>query len=70
MIIVNLEKYLIYIFGVSYVGILVEEMYYCVGGMMMINVIFGWELMLDCSFIIFISKMEWLEGYGIVLVEI
>lgn len=63
----NLEKKSIYIFGASHAGILAEEMYYRAGGLMTINAIFGREVMLDRKPITLTSKMERLEGYGLLL---
>lgn len=54
----------IYIFGASHAGILSEEMFYRAGGLMLINPIFGRELMLDTEPITHTSKMERLVGYG------
>jgi len=62
-----LEKNSIYIFGASHAGILSEEMYYRAGGLMLMNPIFGKELMLDNTPITITSKMEQLPGYGTTL---
>lgn len=62
-----MDKKSIYIFGASHAGILSQEMYYRAGGLMMINPIFGREIMLDTSPITVTSKMERLVGYGTVL---
>ncbi|MFL0268864.1 sugar isomerase domain-containing protein [Candidatus Clostridium radicumherbarum] len=62
-----LEKRSIYTFGASHAGILSEEMYYRAGGLMMINPIFGREIMLDTSPITITSKMERCVGYGTIL---
>lgn len=62
-----LNKKSIYIFGASHAGILSEETYYRAGGLMMINPIFGREIMLDTSPITLTSKMERCIGYGTVL---
>lgn len=62
-----LDKRAIYIFGASHAGILAEEMYYRAGGLMVINPIFGEEIMLNRSPISATSRMEQLEGYGTVL---
>jgi uncharacterized phosphosugar-binding protein len=62
-----LNKNSIYTFGASHAGILSEEMYYRAGGLMMMNPIFGRELMLDTSPITVTSKMERCIGYGTIL---
>lgn len=62
-----LDKRAIYIFGASHAGILAEEMYYRAGGLMVINPIFGEEIMLNRSPISATSRMEQLEGYGTIL---
>lgn len=62
-----LNKKSIYTFGASHAGILSEEMYYRAGGLMMINPIFGREIMLDTSPITVTSKMERCVGYGSIL---
>ena len=62
-----IEKRSIYAFGASHAGILSEEMYYRAGGLMMINPIFGREIMLDTSPISVTSKMERCVGYGTIL---
>lgn len=62
-----LHKKSIYTFGASHAGILSEEMYYRAGGLMMINPIFGREIMLDTSPITITSKMERCVGYGTIL---
>ena len=62
-----ISKNSIYIFGASHAGILSEEMYYRAGGLMLINPIFGKELMLDNTPITLTSKMEQLPGYGTTL---
>ncbi len=43
------EKHSIYTFGASHAGILSEEMYYRAGGLMLMNPIFGREIMLDTA---------------------
>ncbi|QQK06945.1 sugar isomerase domain-containing protein [Miniphocaeibacter halophilus] len=58
------KKQSIYIFGASHAGILTQEMYYRAGGLMVINPIFGREIMLDTEPITLTSQMERLEGYG------
>ena len=63
------EKRAIYIFGASHAGILAEEMYYRAGGLMLINPIFGSEIMLNRAPVTVTSRMEQLEGYGAVLAE-
>jgi uncharacterized phosphosugar-binding protein len=62
-----LDKKSIYTFGASHAGILSEEMYYRAGGLMLINPIFGREIMLDTSPITITSKMERCIGYGTIL---
>jgi uncharacterized phosphosugar-binding protein len=62
-----LDKKSIYTFGASHAGILSEEMYYRAGGLMMMNPIFGREIMLDTSPITLTSKMERCVGYGTIL---
>lgn len=62
-----LDKKSIYTFGASHAGILSEEMYYRAGGLMIINPIFGREIMLDTSPITVTSKMERCVGYGTIL---
>ncbi len=62
-----INKKSIYTFGASHAGILSEEMYYRAGGLMMMNPIFGRELMLDTSPITVTSKMERCVGYGTIL---
>lgn len=59
-----LQKKSIYTFGASHAGILSEEMFYRAGGLMLINPIFGRELMLDTEPITLTSKMERCVGYG------
>lgn len=61
------DKKSIYTFGASHAGILSEEMYYRAGGLMMMNPIFGREIMLDTSPITITSKMERCVGYGTIL---
>lgn len=62
-----MDKKSIYAFGASHAGILSEEMYYRAGGLMMINPIFGREIMLDTTPITVTSKMERCVGYGTIL---
>lgn len=62
-----LNKKSIYTFGASHAGILSEEMYYRAGGLMLMNPIFGREIMLDTSPITITSKMERFVGYGTIL---
>jgi uncharacterized phosphosugar-binding protein len=62
-----LGKKSIYTFGASHAGILSEEMYYRAGGLIIMNPIFGREIMLDTSPITVTSKMERCVGYGTVL---
>lgn len=58
------DKHSIYTFGASHAGILSEEMYYRAGGLMLMNPIFGREIMLDTEPITHTSAMERLVGYG------
>lgn len=64
-----MNKNSIYIFGASHAGILSQEMYYRAGGLMLINPIFGREVLLDISPITHTSKMERLVGYGTSIAE-
>lgn len=57
-------KHSIYTFGASHAGILSEELYYRAGGLMLMNPIFGREIMLDTAPITHTSHMERLMGYG------
>lgn len=57
-------KHSIYTFGASHAGILSEELYYRAGGLMLMNPIFGREIMLDTAPITHTSHMERLVGYG------
>jgi Uncharacterized protein containing SIS (Sugar ISomerase) phosphosugar binding domain len=61
------SKHSIFIFGASHAGILSEELFYRAGGLVVMNPIFGREIMLDTSPITKTSEMERLEGYGKVL---
>lgn len=67
MVLSILNKKSIFSFGASHAGILSEEMFYRAGGLVVINPIFGQELMLNNSPITMTSKMERLVGYGEVL---
>lgn len=58
------SKHSIYTFGASHAGILSEEMFYRAGGLMLMNPIFGREIMLDTAPITHTSHMERLVGYG------
>lgn len=58
------NKCSIYTFGASHAGILSEEMFYRAGGLMLMNPIFGREIMLDTEPITHTSAMERLVGYG------
>lgn len=62
-----IEKHSIYSFGASHAGILSEELFYRAGGLVVMNPIFGREIMLDTSPITLTSKMERCEGYGSIL---
>jgi len=64
-----MDKKSIFVFGASHAGILSEEMYYRAGGLVLINPIFGREMMLDTSPITQTSRMERLEGYGETLMK-
>lgn len=64
-----LAKKSIYIFGASHAGILTQEMFYRAGGLVVINPIFGREVMLDTFPITHTSRMERLEGYGTLLAQ-
>ncbi|MCY1714478.1 SIS domain-containing protein [Caproiciproducens galactitolivorans] len=64
-----LGKRAIYVFGASHAGILTQEMFYRAGGLVVINPIFGSEVMLDTSPITHTSKMERLVGYGTLLAQ-
>lgn len=57
-------KHAIYTFGASHAGILSEELYCRAGGLMLMNPIFGREIMLDTKPITHTSHMERLVGYG------
>lgn len=59
-----LSKGSIYIFGASHAGILSEELFYRAGGLMLVNPIFGREIMLDTEPVTHTSAMERLVGYG------
>lgn len=63
------NKHAIFTFGASHAGILSEELYYRAGGMVVMNPIFGREIMLDTSPITHTSQMERLVGYGTVLAK-
>lgn len=63
------NKRAVFIFGASHAGILSEEMFYRAGGLMVMNPIFGREMMLDTSPITHTSQMERLEGYGTTLIR-
>ncbi|MCL1996745.1 MAG: SIS domain-containing protein [Defluviitaleaceae bacterium] len=62
-------KQSIFGFGASHAGILIEEMYYRAGGLVVFNPIFGRELMLDTVPVSHTSKMERLVGYGDALLK-
>lgn len=64
-----LNKHAIFTFGASHAGILSEELYYRAGGLVVMNPIFGRELMLDTAPITQTSRMERLVGYGTALIE-
>lgn len=63
------SKGTIWTFGASHAGILSEELYYRAGGLMLMNPIFGREIMLDSSPITLTSRMERLVGYGTQLAQ-
>ena len=52
------DKRALYIFGASHAGILAEELYYRAGGLMLINPIFGSEMMLNRAPVTVTSRME------------
>ena len=64
-----LNKRSIFIFGASHAGILTEELFYRAGGLVVINPIFGSEMMLNTSPIVHTSRMERLPGYGTILLQ-
>lgn len=64
-----LGKHAIYVFGASHAGILTQEMFYRAGGLVVINPIFGSEVMLDTSPVTHTSRMERLVGYGTLLAQ-
>lgn len=64
-----LTHHSIFIFGASHAGILTQEMFYRAGGLMVINPIFGREVMLDTEPITHTSRMERLTGYGTLLAK-
>lgn len=64
-----LGKRAIYVFGASHAGILTQEMFYRAGGLVVINPIFGSEVMLDTAPITHTSRMERLVGYGTLLAQ-
>lgn len=59
-----LSKRSIWVFGASHAGIMTEELFYRAGGLMLINPLFGRELMLDTKPVTHTSSMERLVGYG------
>lgn len=59
-----MSKHAIFTFGASHAGILSEELYYRAGGLVVMNPIFGREIMLDTSPVTHTSQMERLVGYG------
>lgn len=63
------DKRAVFAFGASHAGILTQELFYRAGGLMVINPIFGRELMLDTEPIIHTSQMERLPGYGSTLAQ-
>lgn len=63
------SKHSIYSFGASHAGILSEELYYRAGGLVVINPIFGREIMLDTIPVTTTSKMERCIGYGTILAQ-
>lgn len=64
-----LDKRSIFTFGASHAGILSEELYYRAGGLVVMNPIFGSEVMLNTSPITHTSQMERLIGYGTLLAK-
>lgn len=61
------SKHAIYVFGASHAGILTQEAFCRAGGLMLVNPIFGREIMLDTLPVEHTSHMERLVGYGTVL---
>jgi len=59
----------IYAFGASHAGILVEELFYRTGGLALINPLFNPTLMLNTRPITLTSQMERLEGFGSNILE-
>lgn len=63
------NKKAIYAFGASHAGILAQELFYRAGGLMVVNPIFGREVLLDIEPVTFTSQMERLPGYGAALAK-
>ena len=59
------DKRALYIFGASHAGILAEELYYRAGGLMLINPIFGSEIMLNRAPVTTTSRMEQLIVHSV-----
>ncbi|MFW5864773.1 MAG: SIS domain-containing protein [Candidatus Izemoplasmataceae bacterium] len=59
----------VFAFGASHAGIVTEELFYRAGGLAIINPIFDAPLMLNTRPVTQTSKMERLEGYGIIIGE-
>lgn len=64
-----LDKNYLYGFGASHAGILIEELFYRAGGLILFNPIFIKDLMLDTRPISLTSKLERLESYAKVVCE-
>lgn len=62
-----MNHHAIFTFGASHAGILSEELFYRAGGLVIMNPIFGREIMLDTAPITNTSRMERLIGYGTIL---
>lgn len=57
----------IFAFGASHAGILTMELYFRAGGLMVVNPIFGREVLPDIEPVTHTSQMERLPGYGSLL---
>lgn len=64
-----MNKHSIYAFGASHAGILTQELFYRAGGLVVVNPIFGREVLLDTQPISHTSQMERLNGYGTLLAK-
>lgn len=63
------SKKAIFAFGASHAGILTMELYFRAGGLMVINPIFGREVIPDIEPVTHTSRMERLPGYGTLLAQ-